>query len=67
METIEKITIRCFFLGMVLILIWSFLCKAGDLLYTIHAEWFDLLIRQVKIVNYCGVMFAAIWPICAVL
>ncbi len=60
METIEKITIRCFFLGMVLILIWSSLCKTGDWVYIFGAEWFDVLIPKVKIINYCGLMFTKI-------
>ncbi|MHC4585665.1 MAG: DUF6868 family protein [Planctomycetota bacterium] len=61
METIEKITIRCFVIGMVFVLIWFLLCIAtGNAIYELHADWFKLNENQVRLINYCGLMFTKI-------
>jgi len=37
METIEKLTIRCFVLGIAFVLIWFLCCVSGDWMYQIHS------------------------------
>jgi uncharacterized BrkB/YihY/UPF0761 family membrane protein len=61
METIEKITIRCFVIGMALVFIWFLLCVAtGNAMYEFHADWFKLNEYQVRLIHYCGLMFTKI-------
>lgn len=61
METAAKITVRCFVLGMALLLLWFFLCVlAGDQIYEIHAKWFDLTRHEVEVIHYSGLMFTKI-------
>ncbi len=61
METIEKITIRCFVIGMALIFIWFLLCVVkGDWMYKTHANWFKLYDYHIKLIHYCGLMFTKI-------
>ena len=61
METFEKITIRCFVIGMVFMLIWFFIClAAGDWMYEIHSKWFALSKHELVVVHYCGLMFTKI-------
>jgi len=61
MEMFEKITLRCFVLGMALIFIWFLLCIDGSsLLYEVHSKWFGLNNYQIRHINYCGLMFTKI-------
>ena len=61
METIEKITIRCFFLGMAFVIIWFLLCAAtGNWMYELHAQWFRMSIEQMQIIHYYGLMFTKV-------
>ncbi|HHH76706.1 MAG TPA: hypothetical protein ENL03_06750 [Phycisphaerae bacterium] len=58
METIAKITIRCFFLGMALLLLWFFLyAAADDQMYEFHSQWFDITREQFASMHYSGMMF----------
>jgi MFS superfamily sulfate permease-like transporter len=46
LETIARVLIRCFFMGVALILIWlGFLVFAGEFTYNIHS-WFIPISRQ---------------------
>ena len=55
METVAKITIRCFVLGMVLLLIWFLMyALAGELMYEIHSKWFDLTEHEFAVIHYSG-------------
>ncbi len=61
METFEKITIRCFIIGMVFMLIWFFIfLTARDWMYEIHTKWFALPKNELVLINYCGLMFTKI-------
>ena len=61
MDTLEKITMRCFIIGMVLMLIWFFMCLiVGDCMYRIHSKWFALSKHELVVVHYCGLMFTKI-------
>ena len=61
MDKFEKITIRCFVIGMVFMLIWFFICiAAGDCMYRIHSKWFALSKHEFVVIHYCGLMFMKI-------
>jgi len=60
METIEKITIRCFFIGLAFVLIWFLFCVSGDWMYEIHSKWFELSKHELALINYSGLMFAKV-------
>lgn len=58
METIAKLTIRCFFLGMGLLLLWFFMyVAADDAMYEFHSQWFDITKQEFAVMHYCGMMF----------
>ncbi len=57
METVAKITIRCFVLGMALLMLWFFLyATADDWIYEFHSRWFDLTKHEFAVMHYCGMM-----------
>lgn len=61
MDRFEKITLRCFLIGMVFLLIWFFMFLiAGDWIYEIHSRWFALSKHELLIIHYCGLMFTKI-------
>ena len=61
METIAKITIRCFFLNFIVLLIWLlFYLLAGDFMYRTHSSFFKMTEHQFAVINYCGIMFLKI-------
>ena len=60
METIGKVTIRCFVLGIVFVLIWFLCCVSGDWVYEIHSKWFELSKHEFAAIHYCGLMFAKV-------
>jgi len=58
METIERLTIRCFFLGIAFVVIWFLFCVSGDWLYETHSKWFELSKHEFTVIHYSGLMFA---------
>ena len=61
MGTLDKITIRCFIIGVVFMLIWLFMfLTVGDCMYRIHSKWFALSKHEFMVIHYCGVMFTKI-------
>ncbi|UCC98905.1 MAG: hypothetical protein JSW66_03265 [Phycisphaerales bacterium] len=57
METIARITIRCFFLGMVFVLLWFFLyAVAEEQIHEVHSTWFDLTRHELAVIHYSGMM-----------
>lgn len=58
METIEKLTVRCFVLGIAFVLVWFLCCVTGDWMYEIHLYWFKLSQHEFAVINYAGLMFA---------
>ncbi len=61
MEMFEKITIRCFVLGMGLVFIWFLLClDSSNLIFKTHSKWFGISIIQLKIIHYYGLMFTKV-------
>ena len=61
MDIFEKITIRCFFIGIVFMLIWLFVyLVTGDWIYEIHSKWFAVSKHELMVIHYCGMMFTKI-------
>ncbi len=57
METIEKITIRCFFVGMAFVRIWFlFIALAGDWVFKMHSMWFDITRPQFDAIHYAALI-----------
>jgi hypothetical protein len=62
METIAKITIRCFFLNFIVLLIWLlFYILAGDFMYRAHSSFFEMTKQEFAVINYCGIMLVKIF------
>ena len=62
METIAKITIRCFFLCFIVLLIWLlFYILAGDFMYRAHSSFFEMTEHEFAVINYCGIMLLKIF------
>lgn len=62
METVAKITIRCFVLGMALLLIWFFMyALAAEWMYGIHSKWFDLTEHEFAAIHYSGMMLMKVF------
>ena len=62
METIAKITIRCFFLNFIVLLIWLlFYVLAGDFMYKAHSNLFEMTEHEFAVINYCGIMLVKIF------
>ena len=60
METIEKISIRCFFIGIAFITIWFLCLITGNWMFKIHSAWFNLNTSEFCTINYAGLMFAKV-------
>jgi len=62
METMEKLTIRCFVLGMAFVLVWFICCTTGNWMYRFHSMWFkELAEYDFAVINYTGLMFAKVF------
>ena len=62
METIAKITIRCFFLNFIVLLIWFlFYLLAEDFMYRAHSSLFEMTEHEFAVINYCGIMLVKIF------
>ncbi len=61
METVAKITIRCFFLNLIVMLIWFlFYVLAPDFIYQTHFRLFNITKQQFAAINYGGMMLLKI-------
>jgi len=55
LDVIAGILIRCFFGGMVLLLIWfSGYAAAGDWIYQVHSQWFHIPRPSFDAIHYAG-------------
>jgi hypothetical protein len=62
METVAKITIRCFFLNLIVLLIWFlFYVLAPDLIFRIHSSICNITEQQFAAINYGGMMLLKIF------
>ncbi len=54
-ETIARVLIRCFWGGVLLLLIWFFAyLAAADRLYALNARWFGVSRQEFDVIHYCG-------------
>ena len=62
METIAKITIRCFFLNFIVLLIWFlFYLLAKDFMYQAHSSLFEMTEHEFAVINYSVIMLLKIF------
>ena len=62
MDIIAKITIRCFFLCFMMLLIWFlFYLIAGDFMYQASTKLYDITQHEFEIIHYCGIMLLKIF------
>ena len=55
MDVIAGILIRCFFGGMVLLIIWfAGYAAAGDWIYQVHSRWFHIPRPSFDAIHYAG-------------
>lgn len=54
-ETVARVLIRCFWGGLLLLLIWLIVYLAAtDWLYALNARWFSISRQQFDVIHYCG-------------
>lgn len=57
LETIGQILIRCFIMGVLVLLFWwGALSLMGDLAYSIHSKFVPISRQQFDIINYSGML-----------
>lgn len=55
-DCLAGILIRTFFLGLALLMLWSlFFTFAGDWMYRVHSQWFEMSRTSFNLINYCGI------------
>ena len=55
LEALSKVLIRCFIIGILLMLFWACLFMVGaDFAYGIHSKWFDISRQQFHLICYGG-------------
>jgi Family of unknown function (DUF6868) len=56
-----KILIRCFFLGVVILLYWGgMIVFAGDFAFSVHSAIFPISSQQFYAINYAGIAFTKV-------
>jgi hypothetical protein len=52
---VERVLLRCFILGFVVLIIWFlFFLVAGGLIYDVHGSMFkEITVRQFEVIHYC--------------
>ena len=60
LDTLAKVLLRCFVLGLALLLLWfvAYLL-ASDLMYR-QGKLFDLTPHEINVINYCGMAFVKV-------
>ncbi len=57
LDAVAKILLRCWVFGFILLLFWfGAVTLAGDLVYSVHGDMFDLARPQLNVIHYCGMM-----------
>ena len=53
---VERVLLRCFVLGVVVLIIWFVFFVVGDgLIYSVHGRFFsEISKRQFQVIHYCG-------------
>ncbi len=61
LDTAAKILIRCFFLGIVILLYWGgIIIFAGDFVFSVHSVIFPISSQQFYAINYAGIAFTKV-------
>ena len=61
LDTAAKILIRCFFLGIVILLYWGgIIIFAGDFVFSVHSVIFPISSQQFYAINYAGMAFTKV-------
>lgn len=54
-ETAAKVLIRCFLVGIALLLVWFFaILIAGDWIISVNTRWFNIPRQQIEVVHYAA-------------
>ena len=55
LEVIAKILLRCWIFGFIMLLFWwGAIAIAGDLIFGVHGDMFNLTRSQLNAIHYCG-------------
>lgn len=65
LEVVGKILLRCWTLGLLLLLIWfGFFMVAPNVIYGLHGRLFNLTPHELNIIHYSGMAFVKLVVIC---
>jgi hypothetical protein len=54
-DTLAKVLLRCWVIGFIVLMIWfGAVMLAGDFVYGVHGNMFDLTRPQLNSIHYCG-------------
>ena len=54
---LAKVLLRCWFFGFIVLLFWfGAVMLAGDFVYGVHGNMFDLSLHELSLINYCGIL-----------
>jgi hypothetical protein len=55
LEVIAKVMLRCWIFGFIMLLFWwGVVALAGDLVFSVHGDIFNLTRPQLNVIHYCG-------------
>ena len=55
LDAVANILFRCWIFGFILLLFWwGIIMLAGDLVFGVHGDLFDLTRAQLTVIHYCG-------------
>ncbi len=55
LEIFARILLRCWVFGFLVLLFWlAAIVLAGDFVFAVHGEMFDLTRSQLNVIHYCG-------------
>ncbi len=61
LDILAKVLIRCFSLGVVVLLFWGgMIVFAGDLVYNVHSSLFPMSSQQFYSIHYVGLLFVKV-------
>jgi hypothetical protein len=65
LEVVAKILLRCWMLGLLLLLVWfGLFMVAPKVIYDLHGRLFDLTPHELNIIHYSGMAFVKLVVIC---
>ncbi len=61
LDILAKVLIRCFLMGVVVLLFWGgMIVFAGDLVYNVHSSFFPMSRQQFYVISYTGALFTKV-------